>query len=375
MAKHELYGNVDIQLALTRYPVVTGRFILQDKAVICPYIAANQVLIVTNTCLAKLYLRDLQALFSDKQCDVVILDDGEQFKNRDSLWQIYDALANNRHHRDTTIVALGGGVVGDMAGFAAATYQRGVRLLQIPTTLLAQVDASVGGKTGINHPAGKNLIGSFYQPHAVFIDLNTLQTLSVRHFRAGLAEIIKYAILVGGEFLQQVRSFLVGWSKTENVQIFLQQSDDLADIVKQCCQIKANFVQQDEHENGVRALLNLGHTVGHALESYTQYEQWLHGEAVAIGLYVAAELSKQLGLIDTAIVNSIDELLVLAGLPNRIPGNFCLLRLRSLMDSDKKIKNGELRFILIKAIGDCCLVNNVAEEALQSALNAAVERG
>lgn len=344
-----------------------------DKDFLCRHITTKQVLIVTNTTLAGLYLQDLQHSLSDKQCDVVVLNDGEEYKNNQSLWQIYDALMAHGHHRDTTVLALGGGVVGDIAGFAASTYQRGVRYLQIPTSLLAQIDSSVGGKTAINHPAGKNMIGSFYQPEAVYIDMNTLITLPPRQFRAGLAEIIKYAILVGGHFLEQVHQFLVTWSAVSDVPVFIKESGHLADIISQCCQIKANFVQQDERETGVRALLNLGHTFGHALESVTGYGRWLHGEAVAIGLYSAALLSQRHNGLDRQLVDQIDEMLVLAGLPRRIPADIDQNCLRLLMNADKKIKNNSLRFVLIRSMGDCYLDDKVTETELQATLQASIE--
>lgn len=373
MAKSETEHTVTVQLPSSHYPVIIGRSLLTDRAFIASHVVSRKVLIVTNTTLADLYLPDLLGALAENVCDVVILDDGEEHKNRQSLWKIYDALVANGHHRDTCIIALGGGVIGDIAGFAASTWQRGAPFLQIPTTLLAQIDASVGGKTAINHAGGKNLIGSFYQPSAVLIDMNTLNTLSSRQFRAGLAEIIKYAILVGGHFLQQVHGMLQDWAAADSVAGFLRQSTQMSDIIRQCCQIKADIVQQDERESGVRALLNLGHTVGHALEAVTKYERWLHGEAVAIGLYVAALLSGQQAHLSPEQIEYIDDMLLLAGLPRRIPRDLNRQHIRDLVNADKKIRNNTLRFVLIKAMGDCYIDDSVSDAVLQNVLQTAME--
>lgn len=367
MAKFDLYNEVVIRLPTQEYPIIIGYDALNDPAVLRQYLAGEQILIVTNDTIAPLYLRYLQQAFADKQCDVVILKDGEEYKNQQSLLAIYDQLISKNHHRDTTLVALGGGVIGDMTGFAAATYQRGVRFVQIPTTLLAQVDASVGGKTAINHPQAKNMIGSFYQPAAVIIDLNTLKTLTMREFRAGFAEIIKYALLEGGDFLELVYQVLQEGLNTT-------PSKNLAAVISHCCRIKASYVEQDEQEiTGQRALLNLGHTFAHALETCTHYNRWLHGEAVAIGLYCAALLSEQCANLSVDVVNLIDKMLVMAELPRRIPKDIDLEQLRTSMSKDKKIKNKNLRFILMRAAGDCYIENKVTENQLISTLQAAVE--
>lgn len=366
MAKFDLYQKLVIRLPSYEYPIIIGRNILTDEELLRRYIPGKQVLVVTNTTIAPLYLGYLQAAFADKQCDVVILTDGEEFKNQQSLFAIYDSLIAKQHHRDTTLIALGGGVIGDITGFAAATYQRGVDFLQIPTTLLAQVDASIGGKTAINHPLAKNMIGSFHQPKAVIMDLNTLQTLPEREFRAGLAEVIKHALLAGGDFFDLIYSVL-----QEDIEI--KESEKLPAIISHCCQIKAEFVQEDEREMGVRALLNLGHTFAHALEAYTQYSRWLHGEAVAIGLYCAALLSYYHAGLDEKSLLLIDNLLTMAKLPNRIPSDIDLNDLRNLMSQDKKIKNKSLRFILMKTIGNCYIEEGVPENLLYSTLQSAVE--
>ncbi|CDZ78655.1 3-dehydroquinate synthase [Legionella massiliensis] len=366
MAKFDLYQELDIRLPGHSYPILIGHNALTDPDELRRYVPSRQVLIVTNNTIAPHYLKYLHTAFEDRQCDTVILEDGEVYKNQQSLFQIYDVLIAKQHHRDTTLIALGGGVVGDITGFAAATYQRGVSFIQIPTSLLAQVDASIGGKTAINHPQAKNMIGSFHQPNAVIIDLDTLATLPAREFRAGLAEIIKYALLAGGAFLQLVYSAL-------QEGLANNKSDKLAEIISQCCQIKAQYVQEDERETGQRALLNLGHTFAHALEAYTHYSRWLHGEAVSIGLYCAALLSQRQLKIDEKDLFLVDEMLTMAKLPRRIPGDIDLYELRALMSQDKKIKNKNLRFILMKTFGNCYIENQVSEEDLRLSLQSAVE--
>lgn len=365
MANHKPYAQVDVSVPGHHYSITICRHGLCDSALLQSLVTSKQVLIVTNEKVAPLYLNDLLTAFSDRQCDVVILPDGEAFKNQTSLFAIYDALIAHKHHRDATLIALGGGVVGDLAGFAASTYQRGIRLLQIPTTLLAQVDSSVGGKTAINHPLGKNMIGSFYQPNAVFIDLDTLKTLPDREFKAGLAEVIKYGLLEGGEFLELLYGALQK-GLTPN-------SSQLPQIIAQCCNIKAKYVEGDEKELGQRALLNLGHTFAHALEAYSNYQGWLHGEAVAIGLYCMVILSNNLGVADKTLVILVEELLNFAGLPYKIPAAIDLKRLRELMSLDKKIKNNCLRFVVIRKPGDCYLEGKVTEDCLHNTLITAVE--
>ncbi|MDR3443168.1 MAG: 3-dehydroquinate synthase [Legionella sp.] len=365
MANFKAYEQVDVSLTGHHYSINICRDGLNSPELLRTIISSSKVFIVTNQTVAPLYLAVVQSAFSSIQCDVLILEDGEHHKNQHSLFAIYDALIQNKHNRDTTIIALGGGVIGDLAGFAASTYQRGVGFIQIPTTLLAQVDASVGGKTAINHPQGKNLIGSFYQPQAVLIDITTLDTLPAREFRAGLAEVIKYGLLAGGSFLNQLCAALK--------QGLTAQSPQLPDLIVQCCRIKAVYVEEDEKETGRRALLNLGHTFAHALETYTDYQQWLHGEAVAIGLYCAAVLSHRMNLIDTKLVTQIEQMLQYAELPHKIPKTIDLDKLRSLMSLDKKIKNNCLRFVLIKKPGECYLEDQITEDCLYNTLIAAVE--
>ena len=365
MAKFELCEQVDVALPGCQYPIIICRYGLSNADFLQQFIKSQQVFIVTNKTIAPLYLTSLKLAFAARQCDVVLLEDGEEYKNKDSLFAVYDSLISNRHHRDTTIIALGGGVIGDLSGFAASTYQRGVHFIQIPTTLLAQVDASVGGKTAINHPCGKNMIGSFYQPQAVIVDLNTLSTLPDREFRSGIAEMIKYALLTGGDFLQQLLHALREGLTPKSLQ--------LPYLIAQSCKIKACFVEGDEKETGQRALLNLGHTFAHALETYTQYQRWLHGEAVAIGLHCAAVLSHNMGLIDLSIVELVKEMIHYAGLPLHIPASINLEQLRDLMSLDKKIKDNCLRFVVIKKPGNCYLEDKVTEHILHNTLISVVE--
>ena len=365
MAKFDPHNQIHVSMQGSEYTVTIYPGALRDENFLRNLVHSKQVLIVSNPTVAAFYLQDLKQVFAGIQCDTVLLPDGEQYKNQDSLTLIYNALLRGQHHRDTTLIALGGGVIGDITGFAAATYQRGVNFIQMPTSLLAQVDASVGGKTAINHPLGKNMIGSFYQPQAVLIDLHTLITLPKREFNAGLAEIIKYGLLVGGSFLEELqRALFAGISA---------QSEILLQIVADCCRIKANMVSVDEREHGIRALLNLGHTFAHALEAYTNYETWLHGEAVAIGLYCAALLSFEMGLIPRLAVEQVRNMLELAHLPYRIPSDVDLNQLKCLMALDKKVKNNQLRFVILRHLGSCYLEDKVPEACLERALMVAAQ--
>jgi len=364
MAKFEVCAKLDVSVPGHQYPIIIYRNGLAESGIIRELVPSGQVIIVTNQTVAPLYLDAIQSVLYSCQCDKVILNDGEKYKNQDSLTAIYNELLAKKHHRDTTIIALGGGVVGDIAGFAASTYQRGVPYIQIPTTLLAQIDSSVGGKTAINHALGKNMIGSFYQPKAVLIDINTLSTLPEREFRSGLAEMIKYGLLTGGDFLEQL---------TQALQKGLDfDSDELPYLIAQCCQVKAKFVEGDERETGDRALLNLGHTFAHALEASTEFKYWLHGEAVGIGLYCAALLSYNKGILDITVVQLVEQMLHYAGLPHKIPEFVDLQKLRDLMSLDKKIKNNCLRFVVMKKPGACYLDDTITEDCLHNTLITAV---
>ncbi|KTD82926.1 3-dehydroquinate synthase [Legionella waltersii] len=364
MAKFEQLTELSVITSASEYPIIICRNGLTDEDLLHQLVCSQQLLIVTNKTIAPIYLADLQAVYKGKQCISVVLDDGEEYKNKESLYTIYDALLANQFHRDSTIIALGGGVIGDIAGFAASTYQRGIRLIQIPTTLLAQIDASVGGKTAINHPLGKNMIGSFYQPSGVVVDVNTLQTLPDREFRAGLAEMIKYALLEGGEFYSKVQ--------VELEYGLTIDSPELPSLIAKCCRIKAKYVEEDERETGKRALLNLGHTVGHALEAYTAYKTWLHGEAVAIGLYFIGVLSCNLGLLEEKILFQMKQMIIDAGLPYQIPKSVDIYKLWNLMKLDKKIQKNQLRFVVIEKPGMCYVHDAISEESIKDALVAAI---
>lgn len=366
MANHKLDHELIIRLANHQYPIHIAKDGLLDPSLLRRFVNGKQALVVTNQTIAPLYLEPICNALRTLQCDTVILPDGEAYKTQESLFAIYDALIKHNHHRDTTLFALGGGVIGDLTGFAASTYQRGVRFIQLPTTLLAQVDAAVGGKTAINHPLGKNMIGSFYQPHAVITDINTLKTLPNRELRAGFAEVIKYGLLSGGEFYE----YLIDIVKSNITHL---SDEQLAHIIKQCCQIKANYVEEDERETGKRALLNLGHTFAHALEAATNYNRWLHGEAVSIGLYCASLLSHQLGFLSLENLQELDWMLEQVQLPRRIPNDIDLQKIKELMYHDKKIKNNVLHLVLMQEPGSCYLECSVADQMLRRALLGAVQ--
>ncbi len=330
-----------------QYPIFIARDLLHDFSCLQKHLG-KKVAIVTNTTVANLYLTQLEKLLQNNYVDYfsIILPDGEQYKNSSSLNMIYDGLLQHHADRKTTLMALGGGVIGDMTGFAAATYQRGVPFVQIPTTLLSQVDSSVGGKTAINHPLGKNMIGAFYQPQLVLADMSTLDTLPAREFSAGMAEVIKYALLGDIEFLSWLEA---------NIDAIMRRDDSvLAYAVYHCCQMKAKIVAQDEKETGVRAWLNLGHTFGHAIETQMGYGVWLHGEAVAAGMILACLLSQQLGYLSADDVKRVQMLLRRANLPDS-PPVFALDHWLEHMSHDKKVDNGTMRFITLKSLGQAMI--------------------
>ncbi len=334
--------SLNVNLGDRSYPIHIGsQQIAQSN--IAQYIQGQKALVVTNTRIAPLYLDKLIAQLPDKHVDSLVLEDGEQYKNLDTLNAIFTALINGQHDRKTTLIALGGGVVGDMTGFAAACYQRGVPFIQVPTTLLAQVDSSVGGKTAVNHSLGKNMIGAFYQPQAVIIDTDTLSTLPDREFSAGLAEVIKYGLIADGQFFT--------WLE-ENIQALLQRDNDaLAYSIQRSCSNKAQVVSADETEQGVRAILNLGHTFGHAIETFQQYRGWLHGEAVSAGMVMAAQLSALSGSMTEQEVQRIQALISACGLPTEPPEDMSADDFMSLMVRDKKVLDGQLRLVLLEGIG------------------------
>lgn len=327
---------------------------------IAPYIKGKQVMVVTNTTVEKLYLQDLvNGLEADFEVLSVVLPDGEQYKTQQYIDQIYDALMNNHCSRDVTLIALGGGVIGDMTGFAAASFMRGVNFIQIPTTLLSQVDSSVGGKTGINHPKGKNMIGAFWQPQMVLADMHTLTTLPQRELSAGMAEVIKYALIMDADFLTWLEDNMSALMSLDKVA--------LAEAVARCCQYKADIVAQDERESGKRALLNFGHTFGHVIETHEGYGKWLHGEAVAAGMVQAAQLSQQMGWISEQDVQRISEVLKAAQLPIKPPAIDTQTAL-GLMQHDKKVKSGQVRLILLKSVGEAVVTADFDQTLLEAVL-------
>ncbi len=350
-----------VELGERAYPIHIGERLLADASLVLPYLDLPRVAIVTNTTVAPLYLQQLSAALRSQGVEVIsiVLEDGERYKNWATLNRIYDALLEQRCDRKTTLIALGGGVVGDLAGFAAATYMRGIPFVQIPTTLLAQVDSSIGGKTGINHPLGKNMIGAFYQPRLVLADTAVLATLPPRELSAGLAEVIKHGLIRDEAF--------VVWLEHNVEKLLACDAETLAHAVRRCCEIKAAVVAEDERETGVRALLNFGHTFGHAIESALGYGEWLHGEAVAAGMVMAAELSRRMGFIAQTDVDRVVALLKRAKLPVAQPG-IAPARLLELMAVDKKTEGGRLRFVLLDRIGAGSIRDQVPADLLQQAL-------
>ena len=346
---------LNVALGERAYPIYIGRGVLSSPELLLSRLRQTKIAVVTNTTIAPLYLENFSDALRRAGIEMVeiVLPDGEQFKDWTSLNLIFDVLLEQRCERSTTLVALGGGVVGDMTGFAAACYQRGMPFIQIPTTLLSQVDSSVGGKTAINHPLGKNMIGAFYQPKLVLIDTNFLTSLPARELRAGLAEVIKYGLIRDLPFLE--------WLENHMGELLVRDANALQYAIFRSCSNKAEVVVADAHENGERALLNLGHTFGHAIETGVGYGEWLHGEAVAAGTMMALEVSSQLGWIGLKDVERIEELFLRVGLPVNGP-QLGTERYLDLMRHDKKIQNGKLRLVLLKPLGQG-LVSDEASEA------------
>ncbi|QCO20480.1 3-dehydroquinate synthase [Acinetobacter cumulans] len=349
-----------VELGERRYPIFIGSD-LNPQSLLAPYIHGQQVMIVSNETVAPLYLehyqQSIQAL--GKTVATCILPDGEKYKNSEHLNLIFDALLQAGFNRDCTVLALGGGVIGDMAGFASACFQRGVYFIQVPTTLLSQVDSSVGGKTGINHPLGKNMIGAFQQPQVVLADMSQLDTLPDRELSAGLSEVIKYALLGDSDFLI--------WLEQNMDGLVQRDAHLLAEAVYRSCAHKARIVANDEKEQGERALLNLGHTFGHAIESYLGYGEWLHGEAVAVGMIMAADLSHRMGWLSADDVQRTKNIILRANLPavcSKIP----LDQFLSYMSHDKKVLNGQLRLVLMKQLGKAVVTKEFDVELMKQAI-------
>ena len=349
--------TLNVELGERSYPILIGTQLLQDVALLSSHVRGRDVLLVSNTTVAPLYAVSLTRGLGTRRIVEVTLPDGEAHKNLTTLSRMLDVLVANRFGRDCTVVALGGGVVGDMAGFAAACYQRGVDYVQVPTTLLAQVDSAVGGKTGVNHAGGKNLIGAFHQPRAVISDTATLHTLPVRELRAGLAEIIKYGLIRDAAFF--------AWLEQHMERLLACDAELLAHAIRRSCEIKAEIVGRDEREHGERALLNLGHTFGHAIEAATAYSGWLHGEAVGAGLLMASFTSRECGTLTEEEVQRVRGLLQRAGLPldaRAVSGRAALEH----MKIDKKVQAGRIRLVLLRGIGRSYVTADYPEGALRA---------
>ena len=357
--------TLTVDLGDRSYPIHIGAGLLDRVELILPHLAQKRVAIVTNTTVGPLYLTRLTATLENAGVQVppIVLPDGEVYKNWETLNLIFDALLTNRAERKTTLIALGGGVIGDLTGFAAASYQRGVPFIQVPTTLLAQVDSSVGGKTGINHPLGKNMIGAFYQPQVVLADTATLATLPDRELSAGLAEVIKYGLIRDLPFLE--------WLEANMGKLVARDAEALAYAIRRSCENKAEVVAADERESGQRALLNLGHTFGHAIETCMGYGNWLHGEGVAAGTMLAADLSRRMGLIGVADVARIQALFERAKLPTRAP-DLGYDAYMSYMGVDKKVEAGRIRFVLFKAVGEAFVTADYPADLLRQTLSEAI---
>ncbi|MET1081209.1 MAG: 3-dehydroquinate synthase [Pseudomonas sp.] len=354
--------TLQVELGERSYPIHIGGDLLTRRELFAPHIRGQQVAIVTNETVAPLYLQRLCEALAAYQVVPIILPDGEIFKTWETLQTIFDGLLTARHDRTTTVIALGGGVVGDMAGFAASCYQRGVDFIQVPTTLLSQVDSSVGGKTGINHPLGKNMVGAFYQPQAVIIDTSTLSSLPARELSAGLAEVIKYGLICDEPFL--------GWLEAHMPALRSLEPEAVTEAVARSCLAKARVVGADERESGVRATLNLGHTFGHAIETHMGYGVWLHGEAVSAGTVMALEMSQRLGWLSAAQRDRGIRLLQAAGLPVVPPQAMAPDDFLEHMAVDKKVIAGRLRLVLLKQLGAAVVTGDFPREILDATLRA-----
>jgi len=353
--------TLHVDLGARSYPIYIGQGLLTQAELSTTHVKAQQVLIVTNKTIAPLYLAQTEKVFSEFKTSTVILPDGENYKNLTILNQIFDKLLQEKCDRQVTLIALGGGVIGDMTGFAAACYQRGVAFIQIPTTLLAQVDSSVGGKTGVNHALGKNMIGAFHQPQSVLIDTNTLNTLDARQLSAGLAEVVKYGLINDPEFFS--------WLEDNAEKLVNRDADALSYAIARSCQNKAKIVAQDEKESGVRALLNLGHTFGHAIETGLGYGVYLHGEAVAVGMCLAASMSAAMRWMHEKEVERIVNLLQKMQLPTSMPDKLTADTMLELMKVDKKVIGGKIRLVLMQDIGKAILTDNYDEAILRQTLS------
>ncbi len=352
--------SLKVNLDERSYPICIGKNLLEQSELLTQHIPGNSALIVSNETVAPLYMDAIEKSLTHIRYKTLVLPDGEEHKNLDVLNTIYDALLKNRLDRNTTLIALGGGVIGDITGFAAASYQRGVHLIQIPTTLLSQVDSSVGGKTAVNHPLGKNMIGAFYQPKAVIADTNTLNTLEDRQLSSGIAEVIKYGLIRDTQFLE--------WLESNIDKLLDRDPDALSYAIEVSCRNKAQVVAADERETGQRALLNLGHTFGHAIETGMGYGAWLHGEAVASGMVMAARLSNKLGWISATEVDRVINILERANLPISAPPQMDADKFIELMSLDKKVSDGVLSLVLYKSMGHAIISKDYSEAVLRETI-------
>ena len=347
--------TLPVELGARSYPILIDSGLLSRRDILEPHLRHRDVLVVTNETVGPIYLKPLKNLLAGSRVATVVLPDGEQHKTMTTVNRVLDALVEARYGRDSVVIALGGGVVGDIAGFAASIYQRGVDFIQVPTTLLAQVDSAVGGKTGVNHPGGKNLLGAFHQPLCVLVDTDTLQTLPDRELSAGLAEVVKYGLIADAA--------LFGWLEEHAEALVRRDPAALRHVIRRSCELKAEVVGQDEHERGRRALLNLGHTFGHAIELEAGYGEWLHGEAVAAGTCMAAEFSARLGTLELPAVERIRQLFRALHLPvsppPADPGQFL-----AAMSMDKKVLAGQIRLVLLDGIGAARITGDYAPHEL-----------
>lgn len=355
--------SITVELGERSYPIFIGSGLIDDPALITPYLGKGRVMVVTNDVVAPLYLERVLTSLGERVAATVILPDGESHKDLAAVDQIYNRLMQDKFDRNTTLVALGGGVIGDITGFAAATYQRGINFIQIPTTLLAQVDSSVGGKTGVNHPLGKNMIGAFYQPRCVLADTEVLASLPPREIKAGLAEVVKYGLIDDSDFF--------AWLAANSAGILAQDQACLRRVIQTCCEAKAAIVAKDERETGARALLNLGHTFGHAIETAAGYGVWLHGETVAMGMVMAADLSVRLGWLERGAAADIRRVLEENfSMPVVPPADISVEQYLDLMASDKKAELGKIRFVLLHAIGEAAITGDIPPDKLKATLTA-----
>lgn len=352
--------EIKVELGAQSYPIYIGDGLLSDQGLFQRHLRSKQVMVVSNTTVAPLYLDRVRHTLGAFQTVTCVLPDGEEFKTLEVMNEIITRLLQERFSRNCCLLALGGGVIGDITGFAAACYQRGVDYIQLPTTLLAQVDSAVGGKTGVNHPLGKNMIGAFHQPLAVISDIAVLQSLHDRELHAGLAEVIKYGLIRDGDFFN--------WLEDNISSLLTRKTDELIYTIERSCRNKAEVVASDEKEAGIRAILNLGHTFGHAIETGLGYKDWLHGEAVATGMLMAADLSARQGWITCAETDRIKKILMAAQLPVRLPAGLDSARILELMAVDKKARDGILRLVLLKGMGNAVVTNDYDPVKLQQTI-------